>query len=309
MTHIAVVCGPTASGKSDFALQLAKQWNAIIINADALQVYKQIPIITASPTKKDQEIVGHFLYNHIDVWQNYSVAAHIKNVTEAINSLTSQNAIIVGGSGMYINSLIYGAHKIPSIDSNLRNEIRLEIEQRGITGIYQKLQKLDSISASKLSPTDSKRISRAYEVFMQTGNSIYSFYKDENLYHPLKKYSITIFYLCPERDLLYQNCNKRFAQFIQIGAINEAKELLDNHIDLSVTAAKALGLQEIFNYLKGLISLQDAVLLAQQKTRNFAKRQVTWFSNQLQNNHKINFATIDEYYKKLEICKLLLSKI
>lgn len=309
MLHLAVVCGPTASGKSQFASALARQWNGVIINADALQVYRQLPIITASPTQEDRQLTKHFLYNHIDVWQDYSVARYISEVTQVLGSLNGQNAIIVGGSGMYINSLIYGTHKLPSIDSDLRSNIRSEIELWGIANIYQKLQKVDSIGASKLNPHDSKRVSRAYEVFLQTGRSISSFYSDENLYYPLDKYNITTFYLCPERNFLYQNCNKRFEQFVEMGAIDEAKKLLNNSSDFNITAKKALGLQEIFNYLNGSLSLQEAICLAQQKTRNFAKRQITWFSNQLKDNHRITFATINEYYKELDCCARLLLKI
>jgi tRNA dimethylallyltransferase len=309
MARIVVVCGPTASGKSQFAYQIAKQFNGVIINADALQVYHQIPIITASPTKEDKQLIQHFLYNHVNVWDEYSVARYISEAAKIIDNLPlNQNAIIVGGSGMYINSLIYGTHKLPYIDNDLRSNIRAQVEQCGITKLYQKLEKVDSIAASTLNPMDSKRIIRAYEVFMQTGNSIYSYYRDENLYYPLEQYNITTFYLCPEREFLYQNCNSRFEQFIKTGAIDEASKLLDIWNNFNVTAKKALGLQEIFNYLQATLSLQEAITIAQQKTRNFAKRQTTWFSNQLKDNHRITFATINQYYEKLDFClKVLLN--
>jgi tRNA dimethylallyltransferase len=297
MNQIIVLCGPTASGKSQIAMDIAKRINGVIVNADALQVYSQLPIITSSPSKEDTSAVRHELYNHIDVTETYSVAKYVADATNIIKTLPqNQTAIVVGGTGLYINSLIYGMHQIPDIDKHLREGIRKEAELNGIETIYEKLRAVDSVSASKLNALDIKRICRAYEVFMQTGKPIYSFYTDENFYIPLSGYEIKTYCFMPEREFLYQNCDSRFESFLNKGAINEAASLLESWNDWNTTAKKALGLEEIISYLQGNLSLLDAKTKAQQHTRNFAKRQITWFKNQLGEHVSISFANDEEYH-------------
>jgi tRNA dimethylallyltransferase len=299
MNQIIVLCGPTASGKSSVAIEIAKQKNGVIINADALQIYKELPIITSSPSKQDLNKAPHHLYNHISVTEDYSVATYIQEVLEVIGNLPEDKTpIIVGGTGLYINSLIYGMHKIPDINKDLRKEIRKQAEEQGISYIYEKLKEVDEESASKLNMSNTKRICRAYEVFMETGKTINSFYTDENFYQPLAGHKISTFLFMPEREFLYQNCDARFDAFLKKGAVNEAANLLGNWDQWNTTAKKALGLEEIISYLKGETSLEDATLAAKQRTRNFAKRQITWFKNQLKEPSIISFANAEEY----ELC-------
>jgi tRNA dimethylallyltransferase len=285
MQQITFICGPTASGKSALALELAQKTGAIIINGDAMQVYRQLPIITASPSELDKSLVKHYLYNHIDIDQHYSVAKYIAQVLDVVKDHNKDYSnvpiIIVGGSGMYINSLIYGMHKIPDVSYQIRSYVNGEIEQFGIAVVYEKLQKLDPMYAAKLKPADTKRIARGYEVFLQTGCSIATFYSDENLYQPLQGFDIKIMLLDPERTLSYQACDARFDLLVKSGIIDEAQKLLPMWDDFQTSAKKALGLAQIIDYLKGYMSLQDAVSSAKTATRNFAKRQVTWFKHQL----------------------------
>jgi tRNA dimethylallyltransferase len=291
------------------AISIAKKLNGIIINADALQVYGQLPIITASPTAQDKKKVEHYLYNHVDVCEEYCVARYLEEATNTIFNLPKDKLpIIVGGTGLYVNSLIYGMHQIPNINPELRQNIRNEAKEKGAGAIYDKLQKVDPISASKLNILDVKRICRAYEVFMETGTTITEFYKEENFYKPLESYNITTFLLMPERKLLYQNCDARFDSFFEQGVINECKKLLECWGELTGTAKKALGLEEIINYLKGITSLPEAIELGKQRTRNFAKRQITWFKNQLKGHHVIPFNNNDGYTMGLDTIYEILDK-
>ena len=281
MQQITFICGPTASGKSALALELAQKTGAIIINGDAMQVYRQLPIITASPSQLDKQVVKHYLYNHIDVDQHYSVAKYITQVLEVIKDYSKVPIIIVGGSGLYINSLIYGIHKIPDVSSQIRSKVTQEIQNYGIAFIYQKLEKLDPLYAAKLKPADTKRIARGYEVFLQTGSSITTFYSDENLYQPLRGFDVKLMLLDPQRELLYQACDTRFDLLIKQGLIDEAQKLLPTWGDFQTSAKKALGLEQIIAYLNNQMSLEGAISSAKTATRNFAKRQVTWFRHQL----------------------------
>jgi tRNA dimethylallyltransferase len=281
MQQITFICGPTASGKSALALELAQKTGALIINGDAMQVYRQLPIITASPSELEKALVKHYLYNHIDVDQHYSVAKYITQVLEVIKDHNNASIIIVGGSGLYINSLIYGMHKIPDVSSQIRGHVSGEIDRFGIAAVYEKLQKLDPLYASKLKSADTKRIARGYEVFLQTGRSIATFYSDENLYQPLLGFDIKVMLLDPQRTLLYQACDARFDLLLKQGIIDEAQKLVPIWNDFQTSAKKALGLEQIIAYLNGHMSLEDAIYSAKAATRNFAKRQVTWFRHQL----------------------------
>lgn len=286
MRKVHIICGPTASGKSAYALDIAQKIGAVIINADALQVYKQLKIITCCPKEKDLKITQHFLYNHIDIFEEYNAHKYLHQVAEVLNSLQNKiPAIIVGGTGMYLQFLIQGIHKIPEIDLQTRKIVRDKISNP--IKLYDELKKVDPKTAITLNQLDIKRVSRALEVFLQTGKSITSFYTDDNLYKPLDEYNMTTYLILPDRNKLYANCNKRFEFLLKEGAINEAKKFLPIWDNLHTSAKKALGLKELVSYLKGEVSLKDAIGLAQQKTRNFAKRQITWFRHQLKADHII----------------------
>ncbi|WP_106874529.1 tRNA (adenosine(37)-N6)-dimethylallyltransferase MiaA [Candidatus Phycorickettsia trachydisci] len=287
MRKIHIICGPTASGKSAYALDMAQKIRAIIINADALQVYKQLKIITCCPKEEDLKITQHFLYNHIDIFEEYNAHKYVNQVVEVLTALPDHiPTIIVGGTGMYLQFLIQGVHRLPEIDSQIRKSVRDKISDP--IKLYKELKEIDPLSASTLNQLDTKRISRALEVYLQTSKSITSFYRDDNLYRPLEGCDITTHLLLLDRKKLYENCNKRFESLIKQGALDEAQKILPLWDNLHTSAKKALGLKELVNYLKDEVSLDDAIKVAQQKTRNFAKRQMTWFRHQLKADHIIS---------------------
>ena len=277
-----IICGPTASGKTDIAHKLALELNGEIVNCDSVQIYKQIPIITASPSSKLKEEAPYHLYNFLDVSSEYSVAEYIEDAVKIIREISSRNRlpIIVGGSGMYINSLIYGMNEIPNISKETRLATRELFQKLGNEEFFQKLSEVDPQSAIKLRKSDSQRIIRAYEVMLETGKSIFDFHLGEKT-KPLPEFKFEIRLIIPERAILYENCNERVSILLESGAIEEVRHLLHISAQLGHTAKKALGISEIMNYLDGKITYENAIELIQTRTRQYAKRQTTWFKNQL----------------------------
>lgn len=277
-----VVCGPTASGKTDLAHELAIQNNGEIVNCDSMQVYKQLPIITASPSIKLQSEISYHLYNFLDISHEYSVAQYIADATKIIREIRSRNKlpVIVGGSGMYVNALIYGMNKIPNILPRIRQNTRELFSTLGNELFFKELCVLDPKSAVKFKESDSQRIIRAYEVISETGRSIVDFQMEENI-KPLPEFEFEITLVMPERNVLYANCNKRVHILFEQGAIEEIKTLVESKVFFSSSAKKALGVSQIIDYLHGIISLEKAIEMTQIKTRQYAKRQSTWFKHQL----------------------------
>lgn len=298
MKKIVIVCGPTASGKTDFAHRLAKNSKGEIVNADSMQIYKQIPIITASPSKKLQQEIPYHLFNFQNVNEEFSSAQYVQKASQTIKNIEKKGSlpIVVGGSGMYINMLLHGYSDIPDIDKNIRQEARNLYKKIGSEEFFQKLEKIDKDITKILNPSDSQRVIRAYEVIKQTGKSILFFQSQENI-KPLKDFEFEIIFLLPSRDLLYSICNSRFEYMFNNGAIDEVKAMLENCGEISTSASKALGISQIISYLKSKIDKKFAIEDAQTKTRQYAKRQITWFSNQIQDKTTLNFSTIEEYEK------------
>lgn len=286
--QLFVIAGPTASGKSQLAIDLANKINGEIINADAIQVYKEFPILSCSPSKIDTDSIAHFLYNYICLTAHYSVGKYIQDAIAAIYDITVRNKIpiLVGGTGMYIKSLCYGIHNIPDIDPKIREEARDTFQELGNEKFYQELQKLDPIGAMQLHPSNAQRIIRFYEVFAQTGRSIVEFYKDEPSSF-LKDYDIKTIILEPEREMLYDRCNTRFVSMLNGGAIQEVEHVRSQYND-TTAAGKVIGFNEIRLYLDGTISKDDAITLAQARTRQYAKRQMTWFRHQISDATRID---------------------
>ncbi len=280
MPEIIIVGGPTASGKSKFALTIAKDYDSVIINADSMQVYKEIPIITAQPDKDQSNGIPHLLYGFLSAKESCSMALWIKHATTHIDKALKdgKTPILVGGTGMYLKCLMEGMSQIPDIDNKIRNETRHLFKQVGNDEFHKMLSKKDPVMGEKLPIGDSQRMIRAWEVFEQTGQSISELQESKKLFYPqtmFKKYFIN-----PERNILYQNCNNRLLEMIDNGAIEEVEKLAQQNLDPELPAMKALGVPELLAYNKRECSLEEAVSQAQQSTRNYAKRQVTWFKNQ-----------------------------
>lgn len=279
---IIIIGGPTASGKTSLSIEVARQLDAVIINADSQQVYQDIPIITAQPTKEEQENIPHKLYSVISVMEFFSVAKWLKMAQQEISSALQQDKtpILVGGTGMYIKALIDGISDVPDIDADLRANLRNAAAEKGTEFIYEKLQTKDPDVAKTLNAKDTQRVLRAYEVLQQTGKSIS--YWHSKVQEPIfPKEQIKLYFLLPKRQKLYENCNKRFLQMVENGVLDEMKKIDQMQVPNGMPAMRAHGLRELILYLNDKMSLEDAIAISQQNTRKYIKRQTTWFRHQM----------------------------
>lgn len=274
---ILCLAGPTASGKSDLAIQLALKHNAIIINADSCQIYKTIPVITASPTQADKQKVPHFLYNFLDLDSSYDVHTWCLSVMDLITKHIEQgkNVIIVGGTGLYFHTLRYGIAQIPDISPIVREQVRMMENESMLDLLLQH----DSQRGSKLNLGDTQRLQRATEVFLSTGKSL-SFWQTQHQAYGIEKFKTHYVALMPEnRETLYYRINMRFEKMMGQGALEEAQFLYEQGLSDLPIVKKVVGLKQIMQYFNAEISLAEAVTLSQQASRQYAKRQMTWFRN------------------------------
>ncbi|WP_395615255.1 tRNA (adenosine(37)-N6)-dimethylallyltransferase MiaA [Sphingorhabdus sp.] len=274
---VALIAGPTASGKTALALHLARSGNFEIINADSAQVYSDLPLLSAQPTADEQRSVPHHLFGYIDGVTPCSAARWAQDAKNIIARAHAAGTtpILVGGSGLYIRTLLDGIAPIPEVDPALRAKIRaMPVDQA-----YAELQTYDAPVAATLAPTDVSRITRALEVVQSTGRSILAWratktggISDDIRLRPLL--------LLPPRDWLYDRCDTRFEQMMERGAIDEVEALLARNLPQDAPVMRAIGVPEISAYLKGTISRAEAIERGQTATRQYAKRQFTWFRNQ-----------------------------
>jgi tRNA dimethylallyltransferase len=296
MNKALIICGPTCSGKSSLAHLLAQKRNGEIVNIDSMQIYKDIPIITASPSEKLKEELPYHLYNFQDIDQLFSSVKYTKLASEVIKEISTRGRlpIIVGGTGMYINSLMNGYSEIPEISTEVKKEVESLRQHLGQEEFYLKLTTIDRFAAERLKAFDKQRTIRAYEVITQTGKSIFEFQTEKN-YKPLPEFDFEVIYLKPERTFLYDTVNRRLELMFKNGAIEEVKAV-QNLLEAN-SHIKAVGVQEILGYLSGNISLQEALILAQTRTRQYAKRQITWFNNQIKSSQVMEFSNELEFLK------------
>ncbi|MBY0533924.1 MAG: tRNA (adenosine(37)-N6)-dimethylallyltransferase MiaA [Rickettsiaceae bacterium] len=296
MKKAVIICGPTASGKTNFAHELARKNNGEIINADSMQIYQQLPIITASPSQKLKQDLPYHLYNFLNIDTEFSAAKYATSASRAISEISNRGKlpIIVGGSGMYINMLIYGFSSIPDINNQIRSQARSLHKELGSETFFDLLKTIDPEVAKTLNVGDTQRVLRAYEVIKQSGKSILYYQAQGNLL-PLPDFDFDVTVLMPERSFLYETCNNRFLALLEEGAIEEIKAVHQQYNNLNTTAMKALGVSEIISYLKGEITKEKAIALALAKTRQYAKRQCTWFNNQIKEKRVIKFSNFAEY--------------
>ena len=294
---IIVISGPTASGKSalalNFSLENGNSDKFSIINADSLQIYHGLPILSSQPTKEEQQKVPHFLYSTFNPDETSSVGAWLRLVKNTVEKSWEEGKtpIIVGGSGMYISKLIDGICEIPEISDDIREGSRELFEQIGIEEFREKLLNLDKDNLSeeeiksqksKIAQLDKQRLIRRYEVLQQTGKSL-AWWQNQSNKVLFDEKIITHINLNPDRDELYKNCNLRFELMLENGAIDEVENLLELDLEENSAIYNTLGFTQIVDFLNGEISEDEAVKIASQKTRNYAKRQLTWFRNQLPN--------------------------
>ncbi len=270
---VNAIFGSTASGKTSYAIELAKRIDGVVINYDAMQIYKEIPIISAQPTIEERAGVEHLLYGYLSVYEKSSAASWKMRALDAIDSVikNGKTPILVGGTGMYLKTLIDGLSNIPDVPSAVVDALA----KRNTDDMYQQLKDLDN--SVTLKPNDRQRIIRALSVLLHTGKPLSYFH---TLAQYEKRYDFHLIWLKRDREVVYNNINKRFRQMIADGALDESRALAINYNVLN-SLPKAHGLRELIRFHLGDISLEDAILSSQQQTRNYAKRQMTWARHQL----------------------------
>ena len=279
---VILLSGPTASGKSVLALALAEKLGGTIINADSMQVYRDLRLITARPSAEEERRVPHRLYGHVDAAENYSVGAWR---SEAVLQLAaaereSRVAIVVGGTGLYFNALTRGLAAMPPIPKRIRDEVRGRLKAEGAAALHDELQRLDAAGAARLNRGDGARVSRALEVMLATGRSILDWHEDTTSSGADFQPAVKIF-LSPDRGELASRIDARFDAMIEAGAIEEVRALMTRSLDPSLPAMKAHGVPWLIRQLKDEITLAEAAEGAKRDTRQYTKRQATWFRNQL----------------------------
>jgi tRNA dimethylallyltransferase len=273
---VVIIAGVTASGKSAHALNHAQQHNGVVINADSQQVYAGIPIITAQPTLEEQQAVPHLMYGHISPTQALSAGAWRDHAITAIEETLAAGKlpIVTGGTGLYLKTLMQGLSPIPDVPPAYRQQATKMLEEEGREAFYTYLATIDPAVAARLKTGDTQRLIRAVEVFLATGKPL-SFWQAQPA--TPAPYHFQTALLLPERALLYERINTRFEQMRAAGAVAEVEALLAQNIPATLPAMKAVGVPEIAAHLRGEITLEAAVSKAQQASRNYAKRQYTWF--------------------------------
>src|SRR3982075_3928255 len=277
-----LIAGPTASGKSALALQLAQMRDAVIINADSMQVYRDLRIITARPTPKEEAAVPHRLYGHVDAAVNFSAGGWVADAAVALAEVRAQNRlpIFVGGSGLYFKALTRGLSAVPPIPVDIREGVRARLERDGVEALHAELARRDPASAERLKPRDRTRIARALEVVEATGRSLTDWHRD-GLPPLLPPDQVTALFLAPPRDQLYARIDARFDAMLKAGALDEVAALASRRLDPLLPAMKAHGVPALIRHLNGELTLGEAAVIGQADTRHYAKRQFTWFRHQL----------------------------
>ena len=292
-----IITGATGSGKSKYAIELAKKINGVIINADSMQIYKHIPIITAQPTENDKREVEHYLYDFLNIDnQTYSVGKYLIDLKCTLDKLQkinpSKTPIIVGGTMLYIDAIVNGLSKIPEIPEKIAQNVREMYNNKTTEQLFQELERVDYPYSKVVDASNPHRILRGIEIKLGTGKSILDFWQDkkDNIFE--KDYTFEKYILNIEREKLYARIDTRFDKMIEEGAIEEAKnvkKMIENDILDKTSLPKAIGLQHLLDYLDKKITLETAIELSKRDSRHYAKRQITWFNNRFNDFKEIKF--------------------
>jgi len=271
--YLITIVGPTAIGKTNLSLELANYYNTEVISADSRQFYKEMTIGTAKPSSKELNDVKHHLINNKSVTETYQLGEFEKDTIDIIKNIHKKSniAILVGGSGLYIDAIIYGLDEIPKIENGLRELLNNEFETKGIIYLQSKLKKLDITTYNSIDLKNHRRIIRALEVTISSKKPYSSYLKKTKINRGFKVIEIGI---NTDREILYKRINKRVDKMIENGLVNEVKQLL---MHKKLNSLNTIGYKEIFSYLDGNISLGFAIEEIKKNTRKFSKRQMTWF--------------------------------
>lgn len=278
MEKVVVICGPTASGKTSLSIELAKKINGQIISADSMQIYDEMDIGTAKPTKEEMQGIKHYLIGNVKPTNRYSVSEYKKDATNAIEETIQDNKfpIIVGGTGLYVNSLIYGID-YPEIETDLEYRKKLEeiAEKEGLNKLYNMAKEIDEKAMEKISPNDQKRILRVLEIYNQTGKT-----KTELEIESRKngvKYDFRVFAIDMPREILYERINKRVDIMFENGLLEEVQRLYKKYGEELYISIQAIGYKEVIDYINGKYTKEEMIEKIKMETRRYAKRQLTWF--------------------------------
>ena len=294
---IICILGPTAVGKTSVAIKLAQVFNAEVLSVDSRQIYQQISIGTAKPTKEEQETIRHHLIDCVDIDQTFSVADYQLLADQAINNIHNcqKRVLLVGGSGLYFRAIVDGLFDGPGADWQIRADLSQKAERYGRDYLHRKLRRIDPISAGRIHPNNLPRVIRALEIYKLTGRPISDFQRNWSQNQP--RYNFSAFGLTMPRKQLYHRIETRVNYMLEIGWIDEVKNLLeeynsDAHINLrAYPAVQSYGYKEIIDYLDQHLGLDQAISQIKQRTRNYAKRQLTWFRK----DSRINWLDVSDF--------------
>lgn len=278
MQKVIVICGPTASGKTALSIELANKINGEIVSADSMQIYKEMNVGTAKPSKEEMQGIKHYLIDCVEPTRRYSVSDFKNDAIKAIEKILEdrKNPIVVGGTGLYVNSLIYGID-YPEINTDFEYRKKLEerAEREGLEKLYEEAYKIDEEAMKSISHNDKKRILRVLEIFKETGKT-----KTQVEIESKKngiKYDYRVFAIDMPRDVLYERINKRVDLMLENGLIEEVKNIYEKYGKELITSIQAIGYKEVIEYLEGRYSKEEMIEKIKMETRRYAKRQITWF--------------------------------
>ena len=299
-SKIILVSGPTASGKSNFSIKLAKKVNGEIVNADSMQVYKELKILSARPSPKEYQKIKHHLYGFHSVKKNFSTGDWLKIAIKKIKEINKRKKIpiFVGGTGLYFKALTDGLVNIPNIPIRYRNNIRDLQKKLGQQKFYQKLIKLDPGSKENINPTDTQRSIRAYEVMHFTKKPLHDWFQNTKSY--FNKDDFFKIYIDYPREELIQRIGKRVEKMIKLGAVQEVRKFVKLKVRKDKSVNKAIGINEIKEYLKDKKDMSDVIEKISIKTRQYAKKQSTWARGNMKSWLKFHPQDLNKYLKKIK---------
>jgi tRNA dimethylallyltransferase len=277
-----LIAGPTASGKSALAMTLARQTGGVIVNADSMQVYSGLRVLTARPDAADEAEIQHHLYGHVDPGESYSTGRYVRDVAALIaeGAFGEKKAVFVGGTGLYFRALIQGLSEMPQVPDAIRQKWRAAVREEGAPALHRLLAERDAQAAAAIHSADAQRIVRALEVLEASGRPI-SHWQKASGRPVVDASSARLLVIAPDRDELARRISRRFDAMVENGALDEARAIGARGLDPALPAMKAIGLRELLAAGSGEITLDEAVERAAAATRQYARRQMTWFRNQL----------------------------
>ena len=277
---VYVIAGPTATGKSDLSISLAKKISGAVINSDSMQVYENLEILTARPTLSEMKNINHHLYGFVDGRERYNVERWCNDATEIIKKTSAKNLtpILVGGTGLYINTLINGLVDLPSIPESIKIESEKILQEFGKDFLINQIKNVDPESLNEINHNDTVRLRRIWEVFESTGKKFSEWKLNKNKKF-ITDYKFKILLFLPDREKNYQVVNSRFVKMMKSGAVEEVKKLLELNLNDSLPVMRAHGVPEIKKYLANESTLEECISKGQQVTRNYVKRQHTWWNS------------------------------